>query len=135
MDCKNLLQRNGLFLMIQFMGKLGAATIALAIAFIVNVSVTAAYADEHISSSQTVLTSTTISGDDAFSSASSDSSDSFFLTDSSTFAPATQSESFSPLIIPEPSTIGLFTAGVLTLAVFVRSKRRSFHANQQTGVP
>lgn len=121
--------------MIPSIRKLGTATIALAIAFIVNASITAAFADEQISSSQTVLTPTTTftSYDGAFSYNPSDSSDSSALTDSSTFAPSTLSESFSPSPVPEPSTISLSAMGFLTLAVFVRSKRRSFHANQQTG--
>jgi PEP-CTERM motif len=79
-------------------------------------------ADEKMNSLQTALSSTTISGYDTVSFASSDSS---ILMDSSTFAPSEFSASFSPSPAPEPSTIGLFSIGLLALIIFVRVNRGS----------
>jgi hypothetical protein len=91
-----------------------------------------ARAQDKMTQDNTALSNTTISGGDIPMYNTGDSS---IVTDSSTLAPSTLSESFSPSPVPEPSTIGLFAAGVLTLVVFARSKRRSFHANQQAGMP
>jgi preprotein translocase subunit SecG len=113
--------------------KLNRATIILAIAFIANAFVTAAYADEKFSSFDTALTSTTLSGGDIPWYNPGDSSDSSILTDSSALAPSAFSVSFSPSPVPEPTTMGLFAVGILILGIFAKAKRRLPHANQQTG--
>jgi hypothetical protein len=118
-----LLQRNGLFFrLFPMRKKLGLAIIAT-IVFSATACVSGARADEKMSMIQTELSNTTISGGDVTLYNPGDSSDSPMLTDSSTFAPSTFSESFSPSPVPEPSTIGLFAAGILTLTAFAGSKR------------
>jgi hypothetical protein len=82
-------------------------------------------ADEKTTQIQTALSSTTVSGYDTASITWSGSSDSSTLMDSSTFAPSASSASFSPSSAPEPSTIGLFSIGVLALIMFARFDRCS----------
>ena len=127
---KHLPKRGVFSILLPMRKKLNRATIILAIAFIANAFVTAAYADEKFSSFDTALTSTTLSGGDIPWYNPGDSS---ILTDSSALAPSAFSVLFSPSPVPEPTTMGLFAVGILTLGIFAKAKRCLPNANQQTG--
>jgi hypothetical protein len=123
---KKLLQTNCLFSSLHAMRKKLRLAIITAAFFGGFALLPVARADEQLTPAQTALSNTTISGGDI--PPLMDSSDSSDSPDLSSIVSA-PSPSFSPTPAPEPSTIGLFAVGILTLIAFARSKR----PNQQAG--
>jgi hypothetical protein len=117
---KKLLQTNCLFSSLHAMRKKLRLAIITAAFFGGFALLPVARADEQLTPAQTALSNTTISGGDIPP-----------LMDSPDLSSivSAPSPSFSPTPAPEPSTIGLFAVGILTLIAFARSKR----PNQQAG--
>jgi hypothetical protein len=118
---KKPLQTNHLFSILHNMRKKLKLAIMAAAFFGGCVFVSSALADEPISFYQTILTPTTLGSQDSMPFDFSGSDDS--PIESSVVFSATPS--FSPTPAPEPSTIGLFAAGILLFSVGARIKRGS----------
>ena len=118
---KKSLQTNCLLSMLEAMRKKLKLAIMAAAFFRSVAFVSSALADEPISFYQTILTPTTLGSQDSMPFDFSGSDDS--PIGSSVVFSATPS--FSPTPAPEPSTIGLFAAGILVFSLGARIKRGS----------